>query len=183
MDADRLGASKLLFLLIEEVGETLLRNKVQQAIDLLSILHPAANAVLHGGWHVDHPATVVQADGQIKGRMLLTMLAMAAGLAARPPHRDETATEQRVLGDMLDCAGARMSLFGRALRAGFHGFHGGSSLIYKIISDSPRKTSGKTNANLPQVSFRHSKARPRITYGREHCKLAELLPALAGFAA
>src|SRR5271157_1750434 len=129
MDADRLGASELLFLLIEEVGEALLGNKVQQAIDLLGILHPAANAVLHGRRHVDHPATVVQADSEIERRMLLTLLAMAAALAARASHRDETATEQRVVGDMLDCAGARMALFGRALRAGFHGFHGGSFLI------------------------------------------------------
>src|SRR5208337_4330291 len=119
MDADRLGASELLFLLIEEVGETLLGNKVQQAIDLLGILHPAANAVLHGGRHVDHPATVVQADGEIQRYMLLALLAMATGLAAGAPHRDETATEQRVVGDMLDGEGARMALFGGVLRAGF----------------------------------------------------------------
>jgi hypothetical protein len=115
MDAGRLGASEFLFLLIEEVGETVLRNEVQQAIDLLGILHPAANTVLHGGRHVDHPAAVVQADGKIEGRMLLALLAMAAGLPAGAGHRDETATEQRVVGNMLDGAGARMALFGRAL--------------------------------------------------------------------
>ena len=113
------GASEFLFLLIEEFDETLLGNEVQQVIDLLGILHPAANAVLHGGWHVDHPAAVVQADGEIEGRMLLALLAMAAGLAAGAGHRDKAATEQRVVGDLLDGAGSRMALFGRALRAGF----------------------------------------------------------------
>src|SRR5271157_1857196 len=132
MDAGRLGTSEFFFLLIEEVGETLLGNEVQQTINLLGIRYPAANTVLHGGRDVDHPATVVQADGEIERRMLRTLLAMAASLAADAGHRDETATEQWVVGDLLDGAGARMSLFGRALRAGFHGLHGlhgGSFLI------------------------------------------------------
>jgi hypothetical protein len=155
MDAGRLEASEFLFLIMEEVAETLLGNKVQQAIDLLGILHPAANAVLHRGRHVDHPATVVQTDRQIQRRMLLALLAMAAGLATGAGHRDETAAEQRVIGDMLDGAGAGMPLFGGSLRSGFYGFHGGPFLIVVIISDSVEKASGKTNANLPQPSQPH----------------------------
>jgi hypothetical protein len=130
MDAGRLGASEFLFLLVEKAGETLLGNELQQAINLLGILHPATNAVLHRRRHVDHPATVVQTDGEVERCMLLALLAMATGLATGARHRDETATEQRVLGDMLDGAGAGMALFGGALGAGLHGFHGGSFLIY-----------------------------------------------------
>ena len=110
--------------------------------------------------------------------MLLALLAMAAGLTAGAGHRDETAAEQRVLGDMPDGEGTRMALFGGALRAGFHGFHGGSLLIYEIISDWPRNASRKTNANLPRDSFRCLKPTPTITYNGELWQLAELLPGI-----
>jgi signal transduction histidine kinase len=53
---------------VEKVAETLLGDEVQQVIDFLGILHPAANGVLHGRRHVNHPAAVVQADGQKSDR-------------------------------------------------------------------------------------------------------------------
>jgi hypothetical protein len=117
MDAARPGASAFLFLILEEVGEALLGNELQQAIDLLGILHPTANAILHGGRHVDHPTAVIQADGKIEGRMLLALLAMAAGLATGAGHRDETAAKQWIVGNTLDGTRARMAFLGRALRS------------------------------------------------------------------
>jgi hypothetical protein len=106
---------------LEKLSETLLGDEVQQVIDFVGIFHPAANGFLHGRRYVDHPAPVVQANGQIERSMFLSALAMTAGLAAGAGHGDETAAEQWIFGDVLDGAGAGVALLARALRPGFHG--------------------------------------------------------------
>jgi hypothetical protein len=115
--------------LLEKLRERLLGNEVQQLIDFLSVRHPAADGALHRGRDIDHPAAIVHADGQVERDVLLPLPAMTAGFATGPGHGDQTATEQWVVGDVLDGAGASMTLLAGSLGPGFWRFHGGFLLI------------------------------------------------------
>ena len=113
--------------------------------------------------------------------MLLALLTTAVFLPAGSLHVDETAAEQRLIGDTLDRLRAGVAFLRRALRAAgtpvvyVETWRGSPYLIYIIITDIEVRSKRLSNANLPSAHEEPITPDENSTYGVRPGVLAELL--------
>ncbi len=98
--------SSQLFFFEKESFETELRDLLHEVPGLLVIGHPLTDRLFHGLRDMDHLSFFSHPEGQVKARMKLAPVALAAGLSAGSLHRDEAAQEKRLFMKDLGEAGA-----------------------------------------------------------------------------
>jgi hypothetical protein len=97
---------------LQEFLEIVLRDLIDQVVDLVAGLDGGANGLVEGRGDVDANAPVARACMEIESGMLLAGPASSAGLAAGAVLEHQRATEQGFVGEKWDGAGACVTLLG-----------------------------------------------------------------------
>jgi hypothetical protein len=99
-------------LLLQEGLEVVIRDLIDQVIDLMAVLNGRADGLMEGLGNINANPLVAEAGMKIEGRMLLPGLAAAVGLAAGAVLEHQGAAEQGLISEELDGTGACVALLG-----------------------------------------------------------------------
>jgi hypothetical protein len=106
---------------LEELLELLLLEVLELLAEAAAVLHPQADGLFQGARDVQQSALALVPGVQVQGTVQLALLAAARGFATGTGAFDQTAAQERLLGNQLGESGTRVAFWGRTVRAVAHG--------------------------------------------------------------
>jgi hypothetical protein len=109
-----------LLLALQQLVELQLVEVLQLLAEAAAVVHPLPGGPFQGAGDVQQSAAALVAGGQVQGAVQLAFLAAAGRLAAGTGPFDQTAAQERLLGNQLGQPGACVPLLKGLVRSVAH---------------------------------------------------------------